>query len=171
MVNVEYTHYSNRRSDAVSHAYYNQNTGELVLNLGGNLYQYKNVPLAMWESYNLVPSVGRDWLPNLKKQYGPSSYIGQYYWLNAKMVDVAKTEAVGTPKSLVDKTQPYLSLVSETPDNVNRPHTVHFDVNGNAKEYTLTDVSSVEDAVQALADISEALGVDIKVKGVFVNFE
>ena len=74
--------------------------------------------------------------------------------------------AVGTPKALVDQTSSSVSAFAKP-----LKHEVTFVVEGTTVERVYTvETSSVESAVSALNDATDALALKVKVKKVTVHF-
>ena len=172
----EFTKHYAVKSDAVDQAWYDERDGTLAVDLHDVIYLYEKVPVNFAETITAVSSVGREWLPALKKTYGPSTDIGYLWELDFVAAEVP-VATVGTPKALNEPAQnehqPYLSLVSETPvGNKTNSYYVHFDVAGVEKQYQIGGVTSVDEAVSEFNNLVDMLGTpDIALKGVFVEFE
>lgn len=143
-------------------------------------------------------SQGRFYNSVVKKQYGPAAEID--LWDDeiveksvpaADMSDVTKAEPVNTTSSngysvqltanssagVERLTQLHnatfsLSIPETKEESVQRTHVVHFTVEGgnDVKTYSV-EAGSVSEAVDALSKATDALGLDINVKGVYVSFE
>lgn len=182
------THSTDVVSKAVDAVSYNENTQELVLDWAGALYKYSGVPL---ETYKKVvagtykngltdASVGRA-AQRVKKDFGPGDYLGQFGQVQfVKDTTKATFPLAAQPSTLATKAPATQSTPAPTfslsPSNVgsekaSATYTVDWLVGGDAYEYTPEDVNSVDEAVKAVRTAAEALGLDIAVKGVYVEFE
>ena len=186
----EFTDTQDVKSSAVDTLTYNENTRELVVDLHDDLYKYDGVPRSRFEQILHAPSVGRDF-HDLKKNYGPADYLGPYGSVTFVPVDKATKPtfppaaqpSVLASKSGVATNVPTASTsasqtFSLTPSvNVGTEgkatYTVDFVPAGadEPREYTAQGVDSVEEAIAALNEVADMLGVTLTVKGVYVEFE
>lgn len=197
MSDFQYTdRLENINSTAVKHAYYNTHDKTLVvvMRANGNAYRYDGVPSWVWSAFKGASSKGTHFATTIKRSYGPSKYLGVGRNLSITEYSVAAPNmgtvtplrgnggyvslggrpaptpaAVGTPKALVDKTSSSVeafpqgvrkATTSVTIESANGEHTVAFD-----------DKSTVDEALAAIDDLSNKLGVSVKVKAVTVHFE
>jgi hypothetical protein len=173
---VNYTVFVDVDSEALDGFYYNANTREAVVDYNDDLYLYSDVS-EDWASTlreaneDYASSVGREWLPDFKRNNGPGKRIGDWVDTAFERVDETKPEpvtvvplggrgAVGmpqafTPKDLVDKTEP-------TPASAERKYSVVVSANGNERNVTLTGVS-VRDVLNTVDELSAAFDLTFEV--------
>lgn len=189
------THSTDVNSKAVDTVTYNENTKELVLDWAGALYKYSGVPL---ETYNKVvagtykngltdASVGRA-AQRVKKDFGPGIHLGKFgevtFVKDTTKVTGPTFPLAAQPATLASKTRISPSgtatatqTFSLTPSNVgsepkaSATYTVDWTVGGESYEYTPDGVTSVDEAVAAVREATDALGLSVVVKGVYVEFE
>lgn len=192
MTFTHYTDYMTPSSKAVEHAYFNANDNALVVVVdGGSTYEYSNVTPDAWVKFKNAFSKGRHYAKVIKREYGPSEYLGfnadESFEESSEPVKVevsANRDGVGTPKGLafapgavVTTTASSLHLVSlgtatasTASAGISRKHAVLFSVHGQHHTYNV-DAVSVDKAVEALTEATDALGLIVVVKEVTVYFE
>jgi len=173
-------------SQAVDVVYYNKSTQELVVGLlSGETYLYADVPSRIFDEFNTPGvSAGRLYATVVKRSYGPGTYLGYDPEFDKASVPAADMGTVGTPKDLryavgaVVGNSSGSSLrfdLAQKPAPVEPakyPHAVTFTVEDNEDRKTYNvDAVNVDAAVEALAEVSYALGVNVDVKSVLVSFE
>jgi hypothetical protein len=176
---VEYTREANVDSSAVDGVYYNENDRTVAVILHGEVYRYSGVPLEFYNHLGRVNSVGREWLPQLKRTYGPGERLGSEYavyfddvtpWRAPKPAEPVKAgQVVGQSGSTGSSTGPHISLTVAAPALSNRV-SVSFEVNGQTKVHE----SRANDVLEAVKNVTELLnlaGVDGKVKAATVYFD
>lgn len=190
MKTFEYTHTKPVNSSAVDEVHYNANTKELAVDLHDEVYVYSGVPESRYEALTNAPSVGRTFR-EVKRDYGPSEYLGYVRDIGYEKsgVDSGVTTASGVvPKNLTyasnakvttSTTGNYASQPSEfislnaytdTKSPSKRKHEVVFEAAGAERIYSL-EATSVDEAVEALQGVAEALDIDVQVRAVTVYFD
>ena len=186
-------------SSAVDYAAYDEPTRTLYIEVvGGDTYAYKNVDKNTWEDFLSSPSKGSFYAVTIKRSFGPGDYLGYEASeeLEERGVEAADmgpvvpgfrptagslglTGAVGTPKDLklaegatVTNVTRTFNLQAPLLDNTVLKHTVRFTVDGgtDVKSYS-TNANSVTEAVAAVNEIGDSLGLEFNVKEVCVHFE
>ncbi len=183
------------KSKAVDTLTYNENTRELVIDWHNDLYKYDGVPP---ETYKAVvagtykngltdASVGRA-AQRVKKDFGPGKYLGVFGAVKFTPEAKAKRTAVpsyslspsatASPAKVTnvgsEATNKKFSLTPSpavTKAGKSTTYTVDFKANGETREYTAKDATSVDEAVAAINEVAEMLGVELTVTGVYVDFE
>lgn len=166
-------------SSLVWDAWYNAPEQTAYVNLEGTVYAYTNVPESDYRDLVNSYSVGSAF-SRFKRRFGPSEKLGVENTLSKIEIVVPQAAPGVVPKNLTyapDATiataeapapAPYISLRAAEPvEAEKRTHTVHFESNGS-KTYSLEAVS-VDAAVAALNELTEMLGISVKVTGVFVH--
>lgn len=75
----KYTHKNDSTdSSLVDGIYYNENTNELAVDLNNQIYVYDGVPTTVYEVFSKAHSKGRFYGQNIKRNYGPSTFLGVY---------------------------------------------------------------------------------------------
>lgn len=188
------THSADVKSKAVDTLTYNENTRELVIDWHDDLYKYSGVPL---ETYKAVvagtykngltdASVGRA-AQRVKKDFGPGDYLGKFGEVKFVKADAsrptfplaAQPATLATKAPTVATSVTAASTYSLTPSpaapsvNVGSEvtYTVDFKANGERREYTAAGVNSVDEAIAALNEVAQMLGVELTVTGVYVDFD
>lgn len=170
------------KSTAVDTLTYNENTGELVIDWRGELWKYDGVSKATFDqvlsgTYKNSPvhaSVGRS-ASKVKRDFGPGKHLGRFG--EVKFVkDTTKATAPTFPTASAPAKSAAPQTFSLSPaSNVGvekASYTVDFkDPAGEKREYTAKGVGSVDEAVSALNEVADALGVNLTVTGVYVDFE
>jgi hypothetical protein len=190
MTTFAFTHTQDVKSKAVDTLTYNERTGELVIDWHNDLYKYSGVPkntfdqvLAGTYKNGLTDaSVGRA-AQRVKKDFGPGDYLGRFGEVkfvpagSATAVAPKPTQAKATLHTSAPSVSPTFSLTPSPSVNVgsesSTTYTIDFVPAGTdePREYTPEGVNSVEDALKALEEVANMLGVALTVKGVYVNFE
>lgn len=198
MTDFTYTHTAPVNSSAVDEVWYNVDTKELAVCLHGDVYVYEGVPFDRYQNLVYAMSVGRAFR-NIKKDYGPSEYLGDeaYLTIEKKVYDAPDMsgdfadhtkarQVAGTPKNLTyaedavvdgkpvgdtgNSSGPHLSMTPAGDNAATYRMTVHFESNGAERTHSLT-AADVDEAARRLEEVADALGVEVVVKGVFVHFE
>lgn len=173
-------------SSLVYEAYYDNNGQKLAVVLdGGYGYVYDNVPA--WVFYQLTGanSPGGVYNKTVKHNYGPGTSLGYVGYDNDLVFNhgvpaptLPRPHRLGTPKGLtlapdvVDSSPDVLvPLFSTTEDSVAYKHTVNFTVDGgnDVKTYSV-DVGDVTEAIKAVTEIGDMLGLAFKIRSVEVFF-
>lgn len=182
----EYTEYTEPNSSAVEIVYYNRDTNDLVVQLNsGDAYRYSNVPKAVFDVFtDKSRSAGRHYAVTVKREYGPGTPEGYvpYYDevpVRAAVTDVTRSKnlsyaagAVVDGQQVTDKQRYFDLLTTPQATEAKLLHRVDFTVEGGTevKSYDVEAVN-VDAAVEALAEVSYALSLNLDVKGVYVSFE
>lgn len=99
-----YTKSFETSSAVVDTAYYNENTGEVLLDLNDKMYLYQNVPseaVALLVRGGEHGSVGRHYNEVFKPAFGPAEHLGWYDDVETFQVVKEKTDTTApTPKGL-----------------------------------------------------------------------
>jgi hypothetical protein len=162
----------------------------LVFFRSGSGYLYKGVSLGTFRDFQNAHSKGQFYNNWIKRGgYGPGVEV---YWDTEVVektyprqdfsdvlgVNPVSTTAVAPVRvspsgSTGTFTFPTYSLTALDIDvKVNKPHRVEFTVeDGNEVKSYNVDAESVDEAVEALAEIGMSLGLELNVKGVYVSFE
>jgi|SRR5690606_17439649 len=175
-------------SSLVDGVWYNENTLELVVNLGGSIYAYTGVPRERFNDFAAAQSAGGEY-QSIKRDFGPGRYMGHEYELYFLYEFPKRTESVGTPKALTDNTNDNLTVInmtspglvtlgnqgdSETTASTEDAirHTVNFVIDGSLFSHTV-HAGSVGEAVGALNEVMHSLGMirRVKVKEVVTHFD
>lgn len=191
----EYTHSDDDvDSSAVYEAYYNAKHHKLAVVLsGGHGYVYSNVPLYVYHELVGAKSPGAYYALTVKRKYGQAENIGYVGYENTETfveykgvpaadmtgVDISSATPVisNTYVNLAPVTDKGLTYASDAvvdgvPVSVKFRHTIKFDVVGGNKDKSYTvEAGSVPAAVEALREIADMLGLEVKVKEVTVYFE
>lgn len=186
---------SNINSSAVSAAYYNANDRRLAVVLSsGYGYVYSDVPESVFDTLvnpGFGRSTGRYYAKTVKRDYGPGEALGYSYdddfaHISESEPVLVGTGAVGTPKGLTYSENAvvttnvvsnfidagYTDLSLKPIEGTKRAHKVFFTIDGQwqIREYNV-EAGSVDEAVKALTESTEALGLVATVKEVCVYFE
>lgn len=181
----EFTSNHEVNSSLVEELLYNSNTQELVVDLNDRIYKYTGVPQYVADEFANSYSPG-SYFQTFKRQYGPGEFLGHYGSVEYKSVSPVQsvshsTATVGTPKNLsysanavvTDETR-YVDLKSDVgPERVTYNHEVRFVVDGldEVRTYTVEAGSNWNESVEALHAATDALGINVKVKSVTINFD
>lgn len=189
MTTFAFTDTTDVKSKAVDTLTYNKDTGELVIDWRNELYKYsgvdeytfKAVVNGTYKNGTTDASVGRA-AQRIKKDFGPGDYLGRFGEVKFVPASRAKAAPVTTPtqaKATLHTSAPAVSpTYSLTPTNVGsettgRTYTVEFNPAGTTqvRKHTPKGANSVDEAVAALEEVANILGVALIVKGVYVAFE
>lgn len=179
---INYTDHYEPDSSLIWDVWYNAADQTATVNLEGVLYKYTEVPETAVSYLVDAVSPGREFR-HFKNEYGPSQKLGYESEVSKVRAQASAYPGV-VPKNLTyapdarvtdvtlhtsdPKTVPLKTGVAPEPTSLpKRTHTVHFESNGS-RTYTL-EASSVEQAVEALQEVANMLGVSAKVTGVFVH--
>jgi KTSC domain len=102
----DYTDEVTPNSSLVDAAYYNANDKTLALDLNDMVYVYVEVEEADFKRFATTDSAGGYYNTEFKNKYGPATFLGDISDLYFRYVAKEKAPSVGTPKGLVDNTQP-----------------------------------------------------------------
>lgn len=166
-------------SSLVYEAYYNDNSGDLTVVLdNGHGYVYENVPSTVYDGLVNAGSPGAYYNAVVKRQYGrstPLGYVGHDSVKFRQTTPLTSVPSKGlfTTENTVVTTEGArrITLGVEPAASTGRQYTVVFEVNGAKRTYRPDNVNSVDETVEALRNVSDALGVSTKVKEVVVSFE
>lgn len=191
MKTFEYTHSHAPVSSAVDTLYYNTNTQSLAVDLHDRLYRYEDVPFSEYADLVYADSAGREF-SRIKREYGPGDFLGEYDDLDFEMVSANADSGVTTASGVVPKNLTYasnakvttsttgnyasqpsefisLNAYTDTKSPSKRKHEVIFEAAGAERIYSL-EATSVDEAVEALQGVAEALDIDVQVRKVTVYF-
>lgn len=183
-----FTRTADLNSTAVEEVYYDDDQRRLAVVLdGGNVYEYDNVPAQEFNALVNAPSAGRHYALNIKRNYGPGTYLGYVSGVDfergVKAPDMGNvTQFPGVvPKNLTPASAQTKIISPENPlrfalaerdtasERVEYDYTVNFLSNGEPKTYKTRAGSFWTEPVEALQEIGEMLGVDIEVEDVTVH--
>ncbi len=162
-------------SSVIEGIYFNENTSEVALDIKDMIYVYSNVKREGVNELAGAKSVGQEYR-NFQEKYGPGILLGHYDdidWMeipkngqfivnsgNSKFVITSDSASIttGTVNSAIFTTYPP------------KRHTVEYSIEGleGIKDYTFT-VQSVQEAIKSVKEIGQMMGLEIKVKGVYVH--
>lgn len=185
---INYTHeFEALDSELVYDVWYDERDRKAYVNLHDNIYAYSGVSLDDVLTMVNADSIGRAYNGSLmqkgfKRKFGLVENLGPEFNLNIVERDLVTAAPGVVPKNLtyaedakVDglapaKTVPLRPVPTNTanaPAAAKRTMTVHFESNGS-KTYR-TEAATIDEAVAALDEIAEMLGVRLDVTGVFVH--
>lgn len=185
---TKYTDSLEFNSTAVQEAFYNKNTSELsVVLTSGYGYTYKNVPETVWHQMKNASSVGSFYAHSIKRNYGPSKYLGfvpntedefeRVYTDVQESVTSSHSDAivspnqlrsaVGSPQALVYRGE---NMSITAPAAQRSDYTVAFEYAGKVREHKV-QASSVDEAIVFVQTFAEMLDLDFKIKAVTVYFD
>lgn len=175
-------------SGLVDEAYYNENTGDLAVDLNDKVYVYKSVPADVADLFEDANSAGEFYNDHIKRQYGPGSRLG--FWTTVKYVEVpaepkeAPVYATGGPVTVGKVAESVLTtheadrMFSLKPftavevEGTEREYSVTFKVDGlDGRRTYRTKANSLDEAVGNVLDIGKMLNLTFVVREVTVSFE
>lgn len=173
-------------SSLVEEAAYDADSKELLLFFrSGSGYLYSEVPAELFENFRNAHSKGQFYNNWIKR--GDSVVAnGEVFW-DTEIVDKTVTvpaadmgSVTGTGpiihfhpnSSLYTLTTLPTTTINSLPARVTRAHRIDFTVDGGneVKSYTV-DAVGVDEATNALIPLVHALGLTLRIKGVYVDFE
>lgn len=174
-------------SSAVDEVYYNENTGDLYVDLNNYVYRYSNVPVSKVDEFEVADSAGSFYASEIKPNFGPSENLG--YWSALEYIEVDVDEPVETAVAVPHFTihgngavtqnvpvkaetfslKPFAEPVRV--EGVEREYIVTFEVEGivDFKRHTLKS-TSVDEAVAAVLDLGKMLELNFVVREVTIRF-
>jgi len=193
MSDITYTRELNTNtSELVDEVYYNENTGDLYVDLDTAIYKYSNVPAGTADAFEAADSAGEFYNLTIKREYGPGENLGT--WVNANYDEV---EVLPKKVQTLDLTAPYdgelvtsgralpitttngrFSLkpfadekTAVVVEGVEREYIVTFEVDGlvDFRRHTLKSFS-VDEAVKAVLDLGNMLDLAFVVREVTIKF-
>lgn len=167
-------------SDLVDEVYFNENTGDLYVDLDTSVYKYQSVPADVVDAFEAAPSAGTFYNSNIKGKFS-SDNIGSWSLLDYVEISKAEPVTVSTSGVVTGSTISPNSSFSLKPFNDNgvakvegieRDYAVTFEVDGlnGRKTHTLKS-TSVDDAVATVLDLGKMLDLTFIVREVVITFE
>lgn len=158
-----YTLLTQPASTAVNTLAYNSDSRELVVELNHVSYLYKDVDLAQFNYLSGAASTGRAYR-EFSKRHKSSERLGSFITFVYGVEAPVNEDADTTPASYF----PLKAVETVLPEE--RSHRIDFVAAGRDRSYTV-QATSVDDALDALTDVANALDVVLRVKGVYVSYE
>lgn len=171
-------------SSLVDEVQYNENTGDLFVDLGNEVYRYSNVPVSVVDDFENAESAGSFYNTVIKRKFGPGENLGSWTRLTYKSIEVeAKPQTVNisvssnrnapvsfnpggvvtlsASESIVTPTAFSLKPFSDTTTSIEGPerdYAVVFTVSGltGTKTHKLKS-TTVDNAVKEVVDLGKML--------------